>query len=267
MDKLQAIAIDVNEVKTRDLHADYEYTEKDRAKDLTKVYVRSAVELGKIYGPTVLLGSASVICVISAHNMMLKRQASLVAAYTALSASYEAYRRRVAEKIGPDEEKELYREVKFIQSIAEDGEACEIIDFSDEMPSVYAVFFDESSANWKPTAEYNKFFLREQQNYFNNRLHAYGFVFLNEVLEAIGLPRTQAGQIVGWRLPDPKCRKCHIDQKCENCSGDGFIDFGMYDIFDSTKRAFVNGHENVILLDFNVQGPIFKQGGHPRARI
>jgi hypothetical protein len=84
-------------------------------------------------------------------------------------------------------------------------------------------------------------FLRAQQQWANDRLHAHGYIFLNEVYEALGLERSQAGQLVGWKL---------------NGNGDGYVDFGLYSIGDESNRAFVNALEPVVLLDFNVDGPI-----------
>lgn len=272
VDKLQAISLDVADVKSR--KTDDAYTEQDRAKDLTKVYVHSALEIGRVYGPTLIIGSASIACVISAHTMMLRRQASLVAAYTALSAAYEAYRKRVAVKVGPEEEELLYRGVMVQETCGEDGQPCEIIDMSDVMPSVYSFWFDEASPNWKSTAEYNKFFLRSQQDHANHKLHTEGFLFLNEVLEWLGLPRTQAGQVVGWRMPkeEGKCRACKASReetgkRCMDCRGDGYVDFGMYDVHSQNSREFVNTREAVVLLDFNVDGPIIRGSSGPRDRI
>jgi hypothetical protein len=36
------------------------------------------------------------------------------------------------------------------------------------------------------------------QNYFNQLLHIRGYVFLNEVYDALHLPRTHVGQLIGW---------------------------------------------------------------------
>ena len=88
-------------------------------------------------------------------------------------------------------------------------------------------------------------FLKHQMNHANELLKCRGHVFLNEVYDMIGIPRTKAGQIVGWIY----------DEK--NPVGDNFIDFG---IFDETKQKsidFVNGYERTILLDFNVDGVIY----------
>jgi hypothetical protein len=57
----------------------------------------------------------------------------------------------------------------------------------------------------------------------------------------LGINRSVAGQSVGWLLGG---------------EGDNYIDFG---IFDPQSIQFVNGHEPVILLDFNVDGVIINK--------
>lgn len=217
-------------------------TNHEKTQRLVKVYGEAGLKVARIYGPTIVVGSASVACVLAGHGIMLKRQAGLVAAYTALDAGYRAYRGRVVERLGKDEELQLYRGVKTKEVYDDEtGQVCEIVDPANIPPSPYARFFDESSRNWTKTAEYNLLFLRSQQDWANDRLRAYGYVFLNEVYEALGLERSQAGQIVGWK---------------QNGNGDGFVDFGLYAIGDEGDRAFVNLIEPVVLLDFNVDGPI-----------
>ena len=191
-------------------------------------------------------GSLSIACVLSAHQILIKRNANLVAAYAAVDAAYRSYRSRVREEIGEERELALYRAVKTRKLVEGDegfdpNSACEIVDPDDVMPSTYSRFFDEYSPNWSKTPEYNMMFLRSQQQWANDRLGAHGHIFLNEVYDALGLPRSQAGQIVGWKLDG---------------NGDGHVDFGIYQIGDESSRAFVNGHEPSILLDFNVDGPI-----------
>lgn len=239
VDALPTIHKDVAMAKMKT--EDDEYTEKEKARELVKVYAQSSIVLIQIYGPALAVGSASIVCVIAGHGMMRKRQASLVAAYTGLDAAYKAYRSRVREKFGEEEELKLYRGARLKLSEDEEGLPCEIIDMDDTMPSPYARFFDESSRNWSRTPEYNLLFLRAQQDWANDKLHANGYVFLNEVYENLGLERSQAGQMVGWKLKG---------------NGDGFIDFGLYNIGDECNRAFVNIIEHTVLLDFNVDGVI-----------
>lgn len=114
---------------------------------------------------------------------------------------------------------------------------------SDVKPDVsdYARFFDESCTGWSKDAEYSLMFLKTQQDYANEKLHRQGYLFLNDVYQMLGIPKTKAGQIVGWIYDE------------EHPIGDNFVDFGIYDL---RNTSFVNGDENVALLDFNVDGNI-----------
>lgn len=57
---------------------------------------------------------------------------------------------------------------------------------------------------------------------------------------------SKAGQVVGWVY----------DPENPNHNGDNWVDFGIYNIDKERNRAFVNGYERSILLDFNVDGYI-----------
>lgn len=239
-DKVTKLKSEVNWVRIKEV--DENYTEVDKSKEAGRVWLRNALDVSKEFVPPLVVGSASIFCVLAAHGIMKRQQAALAAAYVALDNGFRAYRNRIREEFGEDRELEFYRGVRKIPSVGEDGEACEIIDYNDTIPSPYARFFDETSPNWSKTPEYNLMFLRAQQEYANHRLQSRGYLFLNEVLEALGLPWSQMGQMVGWKL--------------DSENGDGFVDFGIYDIADECNRAFVNGVEHTVLLDFNVDGPI-----------
>ena len=67
---------------------------------------------------------------------------------------------------------------------------------------------------------------------------------MNDVYDALDIPRSQAGQVVGWTY-NP-----------ESPNGDNYVDFGLTNLYYSGTRDFVNGIEPRILLDFNVDGVI-----------
>ena len=112
--------------------------------------------------------------------------------------------------------------------------------------SQYARFFDESSPNWVKDPEYNLMFLRQQQQYANDRLKSVGHLFLNEVYDMLGIPRSKEGQVVGWIYDE------------ENLIGDNFVDFGIFNPDSVGNREFVNGYVKAVLLDFNVDGNIWE---------
>ena len=107
--------------------------------------------------------------------------------------------------------------------------------------SPYARFFNESCPGWLNDSECNLMFLKSQQQYANELLRSRGHLFLNEVYDLLGLPRTKAGQVVGW-IYDPV-----------NPVGDNYIDF---DVYTDRNEEFINGYAKSALLDFNVDGNI-----------
>lgn len=115
---------------------------------------------------------------------------------------------------------------------------------SEKTYSQYARVFDDGCTGWTRDAEYNLLFLRQQQTYANDLLKARGHVFLNEVYELLGIPKSKEGQIVGWVYEE------------NNPIGDNHIDFGIYDCSTVAQRNFINGFERSVLLDFNVDGCI-----------
>jgi hypothetical protein len=227
----------------------HDYTEQDYKKDLTISYVQAGVGFVKLYGPSITLAAVSIGCILGSHGIMKKRNLALVAAYKAVEQSFADYRKRVVAEYGSEKDR-LFKNgiVQSEISVTETDENGKTKKVKAVIESVdpngisqYARFFDEGSVNWSKTPEYNLVFLKCQQNYANDLLHARGHIFLNEVYDLIGVPRSQAGAVVGWVAGE----------------GDDFVDFGIFDHESMAKRDFVNGYERSILLDFNVSGVIY----------
>ena len=230
------------------------YTEEVYKKDLAITYVRSGVEVAKLYAPAVALGVASITCICASHRILSKRNAALAAAYATIDKGFKEYRNRVVERFGTEMDKELKYNIKakeFEETVV-DGKgkekvvkkSADIVD-PNVLTSDYARFFDSSSPEWEDNPEYNLTFLKLQQNHANDMLKARGHLFLNEVYDMLGLERSKAGQIVGWVFnPDAP-------------EGDNYVDFGIYECKRESNRRFVNGYEPVVLLDFNVDGDIY----------
>ena len=234
---------------------DYEdkYTEEDAKKDLTINYVQTGVKVAKLYAPAVAVGVAGVGCVLASHDIMKKRNVALSAAYLTVDKSFKEYKQRVVDRFGEEVEKEIRYGIKaeeIIETVTdEEGNETTVTEtvktMNPTLYSDYARFFDEASPCWQNDPEYNLMFLRAQQQYANDLLRAKGRLFLNDVYEMLGIEKTKAGQIVGWVYDR------------ENPNGDNFVDFGIYDMSKERVRAFVNGYETNILLDFNVDGNIW----------
>ena len=230
-----------------------QYSHEDAKKDLTINYTQTGLKIAKLYAPAVILGSASLGCLLASNDILRKRNAALSAAYMTVDKSFKEYRQRVVDRFGEEVEKEIRYNIKAEEVtstvVAEDGSETTVTETVKTMDpnlySDYAKFFDEASPYWQKDPEYNFMFLKSQQQYANDLLKARGRLFLNEVYEMLGIDKTKAGQIVGW-VYNP-----------ENPIGDNFVDFGIFDMSKERVRAFVNGYEPNILLDFNVDGNIW----------
>lgn len=226
------------------------YTADKQQKDLVLVHTKTAMKIAKLYAPAVIVGAGSIACLAGSHNMLIKRNASLTAAYVALDKGFKQYRARVVEEFGEEKDKEFRYGTEEVVVRDDSGKIVATKKGFDSANghSIYAKLFGPDNDNWNNQPEYNLIFLRAQQNYLNDRLRAKGHVFLNEVYDNLGLERTPAGQIVGW-----------VWRKDGDNGGDNFIDFGVWSD-DACERLsdFVVGREEALLLDFNVDGPVFE---------
>jgi hypothetical protein len=229
-------------------------TELERRQEIGRIYITSAVKIGRVFAPAAGMGILTIAMLTGSHHILSRRNLAMMAAYRALDEGFRQYRGRVAEELGPEKEAGIRhgatRDV--LTDSSKEGEV-EIkqgpLMFGE--PSIYARFFDEMSVNWQAVPEMNLVYLRAQQDQANYWLKMRGHVFLNEVYDMLGIPRSQAGQVVGWMAGPGR---------------GNYIDFGVYRGHERGRR-FINGDEPAILLDFNIDpGIIWDEVNYGRAK-
>lgn len=254
--------------KIKDVEANesiVEYTSDDAKKDLTIVYTKTALKIAKLYSPALIIGGLSMASLVGSHNILSKRNMALAAAYATVDGGFKKYRNRVIEKFGDKVDKELRFgtksekiEEKVVDEKGKEKKVKKDVDVIHDITdfsgySDFAKIFDESSEYWEDDSSFNLTFLKHQESYANDLLKAKGHLFLNEVYDMLGIKRTKAGQVVGW-IYDPKN---------EDHKGDNYVTFGIYNVRSQANRDFINGYEDCVILDFNVDGNIintFKAG-------
>jgi len=249
---------DLNAAKqVRELHPD-KYSDTDRKKDTAIIYIRGIAGVVKLYAPSIILGGVGIVCLTKSHKILQQRNAALTAAYIAIDAAFQNYRARVVDRYGEEEDREFRYGSEEVTVIDEStGKALDVVRAdSEELPSGYARWFDDTNNNWNKIEfmHHNWLFLRTQQSWANDMLRARGHLFLNEAYAMVGLPHTSAGAIVGWLYDH------------DNENGDNYVDFGCWRQKDGEPLDFFNGREGAILLDFNVDGPIWQLMDERNAR-
>lgn len=226
-----------------------EYTTEDGKKDTVVVYAQTGMKLAKLYAPAIILGTLSITSILASNNILRKRNVALGAAYAAIDKSFKEYRGRVIERFGEQVDTELkygikakkFEEIEVDPETGKEKKVKKTVMVADpNLQSDYAVYFDSKSRNYETNPDYNRMFLKAQQAFANDKLQTRGHLFLNEVLDDLDLPRTPAGQIVGWTKDGP----------------DGYVNFRIVEVDRETEDG---RHEPALLLDFNVEGNIWEK--------
>lgn len=233
---------------------DDDYSDKDRRRDITKHYITAGLQFAKLYGPSATIIGLGITAIVGSHGMLNKRNAMLAGAYESVKTGFDIYRKRVVDELGDEADK------RFRYGLIEDDvkENVKDKDGNEHTITTKKDTFDPTElSQWcryygpTTTPEFyinspslNLTTLKSREAYFNGLLHRRGFVFLNEVYDALGFPMIPEGQDIGW-----------LDN-----GGDAdtkYIDFG---ITEARNREAVNCCDpdgvNEYLLDFNVDGPI-----------
>ena len=225
-------------VKVHEAHEAGKLEDKDALHDKAILYTRMTTKLAKLYAPALILGAASIVSLATGHGIMLKRNASLAAAYAAVDQAFKTYKKKVESKFGKDAvidalvstaEEDLTKNELTMEAIAAvDG------------VSPYGVIFDETNNNWSADEDLSMLHLKCQQQYANDILQTRGHIFLNEVYKMLGFPHTPAGAVTGW----------------VKGNGDDFVDFN---IFEGTFEGEDEKGRTVTkwALDFNVDGVMY----------
>lgn len=229
-------------------------------KEKAKAVLSCAGEFAKTYAVPVALMAAGYGGIIYANHLHEVKENILSESLTTLGAAYTAYRKRVEEKLGKEEEENVRlgaKDVKETTEVTKDGKTkktSQVVKEIDKLTgleaSPFAKFFDQSSRCFSDAedviarAEYNMEFLKKMEEECNRILRVQGHLLLKDVYEKLDIPITKASLVAGWVYNNP-------DQVT-----DDYVDFGLYDKSKWATRRFVNGYEDVVLLDFNCSSNI-----------
>lgn len=221
--------------------ADSEIITSEEAKDeMRKEIVKVGLELAKEYAIPFSLYTATIGCVFGSYKVQKSRIQALSTTLAAMSAAYSSLLMRLKNGAENGLTAEEVLQGKFVCKVEnEDGTVDELTTTVDNpYDSPFKFRFDKYSTVWNPHHCSNETILMSELNWCNNLLQIQGYLFLNDVLDRLGIPRTKAGQILGWRTDG---------------DGDGYIDFGVVDCATLTGARY---DDNAFELNFNVDGDI-----------
>lgn len=231
------------------------YNDSEMKREIRKQQIRLVLDITKSYALPVAIGTTSIAALTGSHVVLSKRNGTIMAAYAALDQAHKNYRTQVRDEYGADADRrfamaESTKPAEVGEKMA-DGTiktAKKIITSKDgkHKGSVYASLFDETtSRRWSREPGANIQTIMFQTAFANDMLRTRGHLFLNELYDLLGMPRTRPGAVVGW-VCDPEKR----------AAGDNQIDLGIFRNDMEAGEAFAQGDELSVWLDPNVQGVI-----------
>ena len=246
---------DMNLAKIHDeAETDQTVTESDTRKALAKEYVRICWQMVKLYGPSVLLLTGGIISICGSHVEMKNRNTALTAAYTSLGNAFAAYKDKVIEKLGPEEEEKLRlgveKESREVTEMNDNGEVetrvNELYSKVADPNSPFAIYFDETTSKlWERSSDYNWTLITQEEASAQRQFDAQGkggFYCLMDILDHLGMhhvvykPEYKHFLTAGW----------------VQGHGEDRISFNAREVQVSSHDRFGNPiMETKILLEFN----------------
>jgi hypothetical protein len=185
------------------------YTPEIARNDRIKVYSRAALDLTKMYAVPGVIFIGGAALVFGGHRIMMKRNATLAIAFTALEQAFQKYRERARDAMGSDFDQAMMSGYVTKEIIDEEGNVKTIAtrdwDGDPNGDPYNRVFEQGASSQWVPDLGINKMFVNCQEQLAQKLLIARGHLWLSEVYQSLGFPENDISRVVGWkvtRLPD-----------------------------------------------------------------
>ena len=176
--------------------AEIEADEETKKADLTAAQKTFLVKTAKRYAPALGLMVAGVACIAAGHTMQLKRLAGLGAALALAEADKKDFLDELNDEV-PEPRTETVDGKTEVVRTAQAGHLLPSEDFRNRV-------FGPENKNWDPSPIVSRNFLAATERHVNDKLRWRGFLFLNDVYEALGMPQTRLGGVMGWsRKADP----------------------------------------------------------------
>lgn len=267
-----AVAYAVKATKeTRELDDNYAQEMKEVEKLPKSEQIKTTISYGKeyvkAYWPVAALGATSVVCILGVKKLASKKLATALLAYDGLSATFQEYRGRVRDYVGKEIEQKLcygFDDNDTVTYQVEDRDTGEIKDVKAQKLklkegmkdytgySPFAKFYgEEGISNASGNVLYDAAKLTTYQNEANRKLDANGYLMLNDVYGALGMPGSRMGQTrIGW------LSQSFVEKYPEFARGrkiDTHVDFSPTTLacYHPEANEWIEGRNPTILLDFN----------------
>lgn len=99
------------------------YDEKALRKEVTSLYIQTGIKYAKLYAPAVILGTASILSILTSFKIINGRYVVASAAVAAINGKFDKYREGVVARYGKEADNDIYYgyEEKTVTELDENG--------------------------------------------------------------------------------------------------------------------------------------------------
>lgn len=220
-----------------------EYSDEDLKNDISILKRHRNIQLVKNYLMSVLILAGSVVSIGFGHKILNDRYKGMIYAYNGAMAAYNELQKRVLEKY-KEEGQQLIEQKTPPEELKNDSSDGLKVTGLPAKP--LAILFDETSSEFTKDNGLNAAVLNSTINWANWKLHRDGYLFVNDVLERLGVQKIPEGNILGW-----------VDDTVNG--GSGYIDFG-FQVEDFIQRCMLHEYDTCsamgIMMYFTTDGNI-----------
>lgn len=203
----------------------------------TKATFKYGLDMVKNYAVPVALYATTIGCVFASYKIQKNRQIALSTALLTTTTAYNTLLNRLKEGAAAGlTAKEVLDGTRVKRNVNLETGEITYEKYIDKFDGPYDIRYDNLSLTWSKDKFQNEATLRSEELHFNDILRLDGYVFLNDILGRLGLPKTKEGQVLGWIYDE-----------------NSYIDFGMVDCAEIDGPGY---DSNAYDLSFNVQGDI-----------
>ena len=176
-------------------------TEKELGLEVDKKEV--VIGVLKAVGPTVIAGTVAVGSIMWSHRIQTNRLTAVAGLLSLTQAANKKLENGIRRKFGEEVLNEIvnYDEVR-TEEVDENGEVKETMEMKlSELDKTLGEFWKDSEL-YTNDHGYNIAQIQAIEKMLENKLFSRGFLYLNEVREALGYEKIRNGSMLGWTLSD-----------------------------------------------------------------
>ena len=254
---LDEMKADLDTIKEARERIDEEtYTKEDHTKDLMIAYGRGGMRFLKLYWKPVVMGAASIACILGGFGILKGRHMKLIAAYGGLKQSYDALYSRIGKEFSPEAAQRfaggVYKTEAEINEIDKDGNVKtkkKKVDMvrEDEL-GPYEFIFGPDCPAWCDCDDYNLSYLQAQEDNANHLLITKRDRILtaSEMFTEMRMDHIPKDfYVVGWKLPRGYFRD-HTEK---------YIQWDIREIYKDYKDGY--GPVKAYIVNLNCDGYVW----------